>query len=113
MSTPQPQELPWSGRTPTSRHCSQQAAVGAMSTRAAKSRRYLAWLAAVERATDAAAAEYFGWPLSSINSIRNGLFDKGYIGVFGVAKSRFNKSVTLWKVSDHGRAQVGRDIPCR
>lgn len=95
-------ELPFSGKTQTSRHCSQQAAVSAARTRAGKSWLYLAWLAHVEQATDAGAAEHFGWPLSSICSIRNGLFDRGCIAVAGVTKSRFNKSVTLWKVSDVG-----------
>lgn len=98
---PQP-ALPFSGKTQTSRHCSQQAAVSASRTRAVKSRQYLEWLARVEMATDAGAAEHFGWPLSSICSIRNGLFDQGCIAVYGVTKSRFNKSVTLWKVSDVG-----------
>lgn len=98
---PQP-ALPFSGKTATSRHCSQQAAAKASLTRAAKARLYLAWLARVEKATDAGAAEHFGWGVSSICSIRNGLFDRGCIAVYGVTKSRFNKSVTLWKVSDVG-----------
>lgn len=102
MSLQTQPDLPWSGKTATSRHCSQQAAVSAASTRARKSRIYLAWLASVEKATDAGAAEHFNWPLSSICSIRNGLFDRGCIAVYGVTKSRFNKSVTLWKVSDVG-----------
>lgn len=95
-------DLPFSGKTVTSRHCSQQAAASASIGRAAKAMKYLAWLASVEKATDAGAAEHFNWPLSSICSIRNGLFDRGCIAVYGVTKSRFNKSVTLWKVSDVG-----------
>jgi hypothetical protein len=98
--------LPFSGKTQTSRHCSQQAAVSASRTRAVKAMRYLAWLDQVEKATDAGAAEHFGWPISSVCSIRNGLFDRGCIAVYGVTKSRFNKSVTLWMVSDIGRRVV-------
>jgi len=96
------QPLPFSGKTQTSRHCSHQAASTAAVGRAAKTMKYLVWLAQVEKATDAGAAEHFNWPLSSICSIRNGLFDRGFIAVYGVTKSRFNKSVTLWKVSDVG-----------
>lgn len=106
-SEPQP-ALPFSGKTQTSRHCSQQAAAAASLKRAAKAMKYLGWLASVEKATDAGAAEHFGWPLSSICSIRNGLFDRGCIAVYGVTKSRFNKSVTLWKVSDVGLAALRR-----
>lgn len=103
MNLEQQTGLPFSGKTQTSRHCSQQAAASASIGRAAKAMKYLSWLALVEKATDAGAAEHFNWPLSSICSIRNGLFDRGCIAVYGVTKSRFNKSVTLWKVSDIGQ----------
>lgn len=88
--------LPFSGATPMSRHCSYEAARQAADDRGDKSARYLRWLLRVGCASDHTAAEYFCWPLSSICSIRNGLFERGYIGVFGSQTGRYGKRVTLW-----------------
>jgi len=91
--------LPWSGKTPTSRHCSHQAAVSAASTRVYKSQRYLDWLRLQGRLSDHQAADDLGWPLSSICSIRNGLFDRGLIEVAGTIEGKYGKRVTLWKAT--------------
>jgi len=90
--------LPWHGKTVTTRHTSHQAAVSASATRGHKSDRYLAWLASVPLATDWGAAEHFGWPLSSICSIRNGLVDRGLVEVAGTCQGRYGKTVALWRV---------------
>jgi hypothetical protein len=88
--------LPWSGKTPRSRQNSHRAAVSAAETRVAKCARYLLWLRAVKQATDHCAAEHFGWPLSSICSIRNGLVDLGKVTAIGDAMGRYGKRVTIW-----------------
>jgi hypothetical protein len=89
-------ELPWQGKTPRSRRNSYDAAVGAQSTRVWKSAQYLAWLRQVGRATDHGAADHFGWPLSSICSIRNGLVDRGLVTDIGEAMGKHKKRVTIW-----------------
>lgn len=88
--------LPWSGKTPTSRHCSQQAAVSASQARVWKSGLYLTWLREVQHATDHGAQEHFGWPLSSVCSIRNGLVDRGLVTAIGSCVGRYGKAVTIW-----------------
>ncbi len=88
--------LPFAGKTPRSRQNSFRAAVSASATRRAKSVRYLTWLLAVTKATDHGAAEHFGWPLSSICSIRNGLLDKGKVTAIGDCIGRYGKRVTIW-----------------
>lgn len=92
--------LPFSGKTPTSRHCSERAAVSASQTRVWKSARYLAWLREVGRATDWGAADHFGWPLSTVTSVRNGLVDRGLVGAVGVCLGRYGKRVTLWSAQE-------------
>lgn len=92
--------LPWSGKTPQSRHCSHEAAVTASQTRAWKSGRYLTWLQEVGRATDHGAAEHFNWPLSSICSIRNGLVDRGIVSAVGTCEGRYGKKVTIWSARE-------------
>ena len=92
-------DLPWSGKTAVSRHCSQQAAVSAAATRVYKSQRYLDWLRRVGRATDHQASDALGWPLSSICSIRNGLFDRGQISASGTIEGKYGKTVTLWRAT--------------
>lgn len=88
--------LPFAGKTPRSRQNSYRAAVSAASSRAVKAAKYLAWLKAVQHATDHGAAEHFGWPLSSICSIRNGLLDKGLVTAIGDCIGRYGKRVTIW-----------------
>jgi hypothetical protein len=99
MQVQQP-DLPWSGKTQTSRHCSRQAAVSAASTRVYKSQRYFDYLKLIGRASDHQAAADLGWPLSSICSIRNGLFDRGLIAVSGTIEGKYGKRVTLWRTRD-------------
>jgi hypothetical protein len=91
--------LPWSGKTPTSRHCSERAAVTAAQTRTWKMDQYLTYLTRVGRASDHQAADDLGWPLSSICSIRNGWFDRGRIEVAGTIEGKYGKKVTLWRAT--------------
>lgn len=88
--------LPFTGKTPRSRQNSYQAAVSAAETRVAKTTRYLTWLRAVKQATDHGAQEHFGWPLSSICSIRNRLVDLGTVTAIGDCLGRYGKRVTIW-----------------
>jgi hypothetical protein len=90
-------DLPWSGKTPTSAHCSQQAAVSAAATRVYKSQRYLDWLRQRGRLSDHQAADDLNWPLSSICSIRNGLVDRGQVEVAGTIEGKYGKRVSLWR----------------
>lgn len=90
--------LPFSGRTPISRHRSAEAAQQASATRATKTLRYLQLLkeAGEDGLSDHEAAKATGWALSSINSIRNGC---GILAVPGerVAVSPWGRKTTTWK----------------
>ena len=90
--------LPFSGSTPISRHRSAQAAQAASSTRVTKSMTYLQLLseAGENGLSDHEAAKATGWPLSSINSIRNGC---GPMVVPGarVGISTYGKQVVCWR----------------
>lgn len=90
--------LPWSGKNPTTRHTSHQAAVSASETRVYKSAVYLQWLRRVGRGSDWQAADDLGWPLSSICSIRNGLVDRGQVEVAGEILGKYGKRTALWRV---------------
>lgn len=90
--------LPWSGKTPTSRHCSHAAAVSAGETRVWKAERYRQYLQGVGRATDRQASIDLGWEISSITSIRNGLVDRGMVEVAGTIMGAHSKRVTLWRL---------------
>lgn len=90
--------LPWSGSNPTSRHCSQQAAVSASETRVWKTERYRQYLQGIGRATDRRAAEDLGWEIGTICSIRNGLVEKGMVEVAGTIMGAKSKRVTLWRI---------------
>src|SRR6187399_2082908 len=65
--------LPFSGVIQVSRHASATGAKAAESARAGKTKTYLALLEAKGALSDHAVAALTGWPLSSVNSIRNGL----------------------------------------
>jgi hypothetical protein len=71
-----------------------------------KRAQYLAWLAKHGRATDHGTAEHFGWPLSSVCSIRNGAVDLGYVTAEGDCLGAYGKRVTIWAITDAGRAAV-------
>lgn len=88
--------MPWQGKTSISRHCSHQAAVSAAATRVWKSAEYFDWLKRVGKATDAGADEHFGWGVSSICSIRNGLLDRGLVTAIGSCMGAKGKRVTIW-----------------
>lgn len=91
--------LPWQGKTVTSRHCSERAAVSASQTRVWKSARYLTWLRDVRTATDWGAADHFGWPLSTVCSVRNHCVDRGLVAAVGTCEGRYGKKVTLWQAA--------------
>lgn len=67
------QSLPFSGSTAMSRHASFTGAQAAARSRREKTLRYVDLLKSQGPLTDQDAAAMLGWPLSSINSIRNGL----------------------------------------
>jgi hypothetical protein len=97
MSEPQG-SLPFSGRTQISRHHSAMAAQDATTTRGAKTLVYMTLLkiAGEDGITDHEAARMTGWPLSSINSIRNGAGDLVEPAeVHGL--SPYGKKVTKWR----------------
>lgn len=64
-------ELPISGRTPQTRHASYTGALAAEDALSAKQAQYLGLLGEVGPITDWEASLRLGWPLSSVNSIRN------------------------------------------
>ena len=71
--TPQP---PINGRTPQARHASWTGAREAIKTWTHKQSAYLQLLTQAGSLTDQEAAALLHWPLSSVNSIRNGLTDR-------------------------------------
>jgi hypothetical protein len=100
-----PASLPYSGRTALSRECSKAAAKQAAVTRATKTAAYLAWLAAHGPASDHDAQRRFGWPMSSITSIRNGINDRAIAeGQAAPIRARdkvpgpYGTPVTRWEV---------------
>jgi len=97
--------LPWNGETVTSRHTSHQAAVSASKTRVYKSALYLQWLRRVGRGSDHDASDQLGWPLSSINSIRNGLGKA--IEPAGITVGKYGKKVALWRAVSTAHAAAG------
>jgi hypothetical protein len=84
--------LPFAPRS----HTSYRAAVDAAKTRGIKTAAYLHLLRERGPMSDSAAAEFFGWPLSSICSIRNGCGDQ--IVPMGHSVSKFGKPCTRWGV---------------
>jgi hypothetical protein len=92
--------LPFSGKTLTSKHCSYMAATEAQLQRGRKSQRYLDWLRLKGQLSDHQAADDLGWPLSSICSIRNGLFDRGLIEVAGTIEGKYGKRGWIHEAND-------------
>ena len=90
--------LPFSGLTPTSRHCSWLAAKSAAPLAGRKVIRYKQFLACHDNATDHEAAAFLEWPLSSICSIRNILVERGLVEPDGTGLSPFGKRVTRWRL---------------
>ena len=81
------------------RHCSQRAAQAAAPTRATKTARYLDWLRTHGPAIDHDAAAALDWPLSTINSVRNGAINHGArIVPDGEARSPYGRMATRWRV---------------
>ena len=91
--------LPYSGNTPISRHHSAMAAQEAARDRDTKSFKYLQALreAGEMGLTDHQAAALLGYPLNSINSIRNGCGPLVEARTDARGLSPFGKFVTLWR----------------
>lgn len=96
--------LPFSGRTPISRHRSAQAGMAVAAGRVTKSLRYLALLreAGPRGLSDHETHKMTGWPMSSVTSIRNGC---GGLVVPGerVGLSPFGHKVTTWVRTNNSR----------
>lgn len=88
-------------------HESHQAAVSAEATRGRKTRQYLRLLAQRGPMTDHEVRVSTGWPLSSVNSIRNGAMHCGLVEKGGYAKQGpYERSCRVWQLSECGRAAV-------
>jgi hypothetical protein len=92
--------LPFSGRTPHSRHASYTGAVVAMRSRGVKTQMYLQWLRRNGPATDHQAHDATGLPLATVNSIRNGLVTAGLVISAGVTAGVEGARRTLWRVRE-------------
>ena len=91
--------LPFSGVTPISRHRSVQAAQAASTGRVTKTLQYLELLerAGENGVSDHETVRLTGWPLSSVNSIRNGAVRAGLVvPAARVAVSQYGLKVTCW-----------------
>lgn len=90
--------LPFSGSTPISRHRSAQAAEAASHTRGLRTLQYLALLNRVgaDGVSDHEAQRMLGFPLSSINSIRNGC-GRLVEPSARVGESPYGRKVTCWR----------------
>ena len=69
--------VPFNGNTPAARHASFTGAVVSAPTRGEKTSAYLQLLKHHGPLTDHQVAAITKWPLSSVNSIRNGIIDAG------------------------------------
>lgn len=93
-------------------HESYQAAVRATETRETKTRAYLRLLAKRGPSTDHEVRAVTGWPLSSVNSIRNGAKQCGLVEKGDYAKqSPYNRPCRVWQLTEAGRAAVERLAP--
>ena len=92
--------LPFTGRTPHSRHAGYTGAVVARESRGVKTQLYLQWLRRYGPATDHAAHEATGLPLATVNSIRNTLMTAGLVGSAGITEGVCGARRTLWRVQE-------------
>jgi transcription initiation factor IIE alpha subunit len=101
--------LPFSGRSPISRHNSYLAAEAQRSTRGTKKLRIVEYLRSVEMATDQGIAEALYLPLSSVCSLRNALMSDGVVECVGRAMGRYNHPVSLWALRGREARHVDAD----
>lgn len=89
-------------------HESHQAAVKASATRGEKTSAYLRFLSKHGARTDHEAAAYLRYPLSSINSIRNGAIVCGLVqkGAYAKPSPHGGNPCRVWELTDAGRAAV-------
>lgn len=88
-------------------HESHQAAVRAAETRGDKTRAYLRLLARRGPLTDHEVRTSTGWPLSSVNSIRNGAMKCGLVEKGDYAKTGpYERACRVWQLTDAGRVAV-------
>lgn len=94
--------LPFSGNALEARHASYTGARAAEVRRAGKTKAYLALLASHGALSDQAVAALTNWPLSSVNSIRNGVgelirpygFDEAHVGSRITRRTRWRLRTT-------------------
>lgn len=85
-------------------HESYAAAEHAAATRATKTAKYLRFLAKHGPRTDHETASYFGWPLSSVTSIRNGTMRCGLVEAGAETKqSPYGLRCRTWQLTAAGR----------
>lgn len=90
-------------------HESYQAAIHAAKSRGVKTRRYLRLLAERGPLTDHEVHAITGWPLSSINSIRNGVMSCGLVEKGSDTKlSPYGMPCRTWQLSESGQGAVAR-----
>lgn len=90
-------------------HESHQAAVKAAASRGAKTEAYLRLLARRGPLTDHEVRASTGWPLSSVNSIRNGVMTCKLVEKGGYSKpSPYGVKCRVWQLTDAGRSVVAR-----
>lgn len=94
--------LPFSGNTPASRHSSWTGAKRAEETATAKKAEYLDLLQRQGPMTDNEVHDLTGWPLSSVNSIRNlcGTRVVSHAHVRHYWSSGRSTTRTLWRIEE-------------
>jgi hypothetical protein len=104
------QELPISGTTPLSRHCSAQGAQDAQPRACRQTRRYLLLLDArgAEGATDWEAARLLGLERTTINARRVPMTkgDQPWIGTVKTRPGPTGVKNAVWQLTSAGRAAV-------
>ena len=92
-------ELPFSGRSPRSRHNSYKAAESQRFTRGTKKLAVLAYIREHRAVTDQGLVNgltHLKIPLQSICSLRNALVSDGLVEAVGDAMGAYGRTVTLW-----------------
>ncbi len=104
------QQLPWTGATALSRHCSADGARAALRRSAGQTARYLRLLErrGAEGCTDLEAALILGIERTSVNARRSVLcqLDPPWVVPVGTRPGPTGIRTTAWGLSDEGRAAV-------
>ena len=89
-------ELPFSGSTPLSAHCSYEGARQAQAGAGTQTMRLLEFYAKRGPATDMEAARALGWPRSTVNARRGSLCQRGIVVAKGTKTGEAGVKNTLW-----------------